>query len=417
MARRTTAERRSADADDFMGTGSGAVLPSADDFLLGDESEHGPERKNVSGQPPARYEWRGKTNMGYLVRDPATGDFRRYKNGKPRGFTRCTTFNKAATDQNALNAWGKRNVVIGASMRPDLVDKAHGMTHRTDRDSLDDLVSQLETAAGAKVAASIGTSIHELTERYDGGVLKMGDVPRRHREAVRMYAAALKEHRLIPVQGLIERTTFVADFGGIVGTWDRVYLHEPSGVHIIGDVKTGKTLEYGMDEIETQEAVYARGFNTSGAYDWNTDTWERPLIPGTTERLRVSEEFGVVIHLPVDGDDAGTCQVVGADLVAGWRHAELCHRVREERAARPKPRPFDPSKLRGPEASDTYWDELFARASSKEELSELYTRAYKALEPMQVQRLVGIGRDRLRALVAADEVSTGEARVAGAMGS
>jgi hypothetical protein len=324
-----------------------------DEFL--DPTEPAP-KLNVSGQPDARYVWRGKTNMGYMVKLPETGDFRRYKNGSVKGLTRCTTFNKAASDQNALSDWGKRNVLIGASLRPDLVAKAHGLTHADDKGRLMSLVSELETAAGAKVSADIGTMIHEITERLDGDpTYKIADVPAQFREAALLYRTTLLAHGLRPVQGLIERTTYVPEFGGVVGTLDRVYYHEKSGTYLIGDVKTGKTLEYGMDEIETQEAIYARGVNGAGVYDWNTDTWCPPgsygdsVGTGPWQVPPVSEDWGIVIHMPVQGDDAGKCLLVEADLQRGWRHAKVCYDVRVERANKPKPRPWTGDRLMAPE--------------------------------------------------------------------
>jgi hypothetical protein len=299
---------------------------------------------NVSGQPKARYEWWGSQNRGYLVKDPQTDEFRTYKNGKRKGWTRVTTFNKAATDSKGLSDWGKRNVLLGASLRPDIVARAHGLSHAESRKELDSLVSELETAAGAKVSADIGTMLHEYTERGDGGQLEWSEVPEQFKPTLRLYAAALKEYGLVPVCGLIERTTCVLQFGGVVGTMDRVYLHRPSGKYVIGDLKTGKTLEYGMDEIETQLAIYARGLNAWGVYDWHTDAWQDAATPDG-ESVYVSEDWGVVVHLPVQGDDQGTCKVVRADLQRGWRHAALCHAVREERANKPKPELFTGAEL------------------------------------------------------------------------
>jgi hypothetical protein len=366
---------------------------------------------NVSGQPKARYVWRGKTNMGYQVKLPETGDFRRYKNGNVKGITRVTTFVKAASDSNALTDWAKRNVLIGASKRPDIVARAHGMTHEDNRGDLMSLVGELETVAGAKVSADIGTMIHEFTERLDGDPdFVLADIPPGYRPAVALYAQTLRRARLRPVPGLIERTTYVPEFGGVTGTWDRVYLHEPSGQYVIGDVKTGKTLEYGMDEIEAQEAIYARGANTSGAYDWNTDTWCPPgsygdsIQTGPWSMHTVSEDWGVIVHMPVQGDDAGKCILVKADLQRGWRHAALCHQVRLSQAAKPKPEPWDDGLLRtaltavqGPSAPT--WEEAFSGVASTTDAGHLWERARAAgVEPMRLQRLVGLAQQRLREL-------------------
>lgn len=386
------------------------------------------EKLNVSGQPDARYEWWGKQNRGYLVKLPETGDFRRYANGKPKGLARVTTFNKAASDQNAISDWNKRNVLIGASLRPDLVAKAHGLGHENDTAALMSLVAQLETAAGAKVSADIGTLIHELTEKWDAGVIDFKGVPAAYRPLIKLYNDTLKEYGLRPVRGLIERTTYIPEYGGVVGTLDRVYYHERSGQYIIGDVKTGKTLKYGMDEIETQEWIYAHGVNESGVYDWNTDTWgvavdgcrcphhgDNESCEGP-EEITVSEEWGVVIHMPVQGDDAGKCLLVRADLQRGRRHADVCHDVRTQRSNKPKPEPWTGMEWGGPESAaepvvelevetaQETWELLFSTIKHEAEAGKLWERARDAgVESMELARLVELARKRLRELESAAE--------------
>lgn len=360
---------------------------------------------NVSGQPAARYEWYGKQNRGYLVTLPETGDFRRYKNGKPKGLTRATTFNKAATDQNSLTDWAKRNVLIGASKRPDLVAQAHGLTHEDNRDQLMKLVAELETTAGAKISADIGTLIHELTERWDAGVLLHKDIPAAYKELVMLYTTTLREAGLRPVPGLIERTTYIPQFGGVVGTLDRVYYHEPSGQYVIGDVKTGKTLKYGMDEIETQEWIYAHGVNSAGVYDWNTDTWDDVM---GKQCLTVSEEWGVVVHMPVQGPDAGKVMLVRADLQRGRRHAEVCHDVRVQRANKPKPEAWTGEELKAPEMpAETDWAVCFSLVQSKDDAAVWWQKAYDAgVPPEEMERLKEIADARLAELKELDQPLT-----------
>lgn len=364
---------------------------------------------NVSGQPKARYEWRGSTNLGYLTKDPATGDFKRYKNGKPKGFTRVTTFVKAASDSTALTDWAKRNVLIGASKRPDVVARAHGLTHADNRGDLMSLVGELETAAGAKVSADIGTLIHEYTERADGGPdFDIESVPAQFRPAIELYRRTIAAAGLVPVAGLIERTTHVSDFGGVTGTLDRVYYHERSGQYVIGDVKTGKTLEYGMAEIEAQEAIYARGVNESGVYDWNTDEWQDTLSVDprdTRERpITVSEDWGVVIHMPVQGRDAGKCLLVKADLQRGWQWARLCYDVRMSRAAKPKPEAWTGTELdapvpRGEVATMAYWEKAFSTVENVADAGALWEKARASgLTGLELNRLVGLAQQRLREL-------------------
>lgn len=307
------------------------TTPEDDQFLTPDDEEEA--NLNVSGQPPARYEeTRTGQKKGYALVDPHTGDFFRYKNGNKRGITRVTTFVKAASDQGKLHEWGKRNVLIGASRRPDLVDDAYGLTHEGSKTKLDTLVAQLEEAAGGKVSSRIGTTVHELTERMDAGLLDPHDVPPAYRRHVASYAAALDAAKLRPVPRMIERTVlFKYQTICVVGTFDRVFWDETSEKYVIGDLKTGRDLSYGWDEIRAQLALYARGHNQYGVYDWNEDRWEDPIDS------EIDTEAGVVMHLPVQGDDAATCTLLRADLDRGWDYVRLCQANREMRSTRGRP--------------------------------------------------------------------------------
>ena len=383
------------DAANAQGSMSGAdfmdptpAFPTPDEFM--DPTE--PEVKlNVAGQPEARRDWLGR----YIVLDPQTGDFRRTAKGRPFGFTRMTTFVKSATDSKAINDWGKRNVLIGASRRPDLVAKAHGLTHEADKDTLERLVGELETAAGAKVSADEGTFLHEFTEQMDAGLLSWKSAPAQYQKSLALYAQALADAGLEPVPELIERTVMITEFGGVVGTFDRVFFHRPSGTYVVGDLKTGKTLAYGMNEIEAQIWGYAHGVNQNGVYDWNTDTWDpiwtgagiSNLMPPLTS---VREDVGVIIHMPVQGPKAGTVELVKADLENGYRHAQLCHANKS--APKSKPTPWE--DLQRP--SETSWPVRFAAVSTPAEAISLWEEARAAgVHRMVLQELVRIAQQTL----------------------
>jgi len=341
-------------------------------------------KTTVSGQPEAQ-----TNRYGYLLKDPETGDFRRYKNGNIRSITRVTTFNKAASDQNALTDWAKRNVLIGASLRPDIVLAAAGKAH-DDKADLMKLVAQLEEAAGAKVSANIGTAVHKLTEHIDAGLITVADVPAAYRGHVQSYIAVLRVNGLSVVPDLIERTTFIKEFGGVAGSFDRVLFHAPSRTYVMGDLKTGKNMTYGWDEIETQEAIYTRGFNEFGVYDWNTDTWSKPDV-------RVRTDVGVVMWLPVQGESAGQCTLLRTDLERGWEHAKLCASVRAARSSKGKPEAWELPAAPKPDMRVLLqWEADFRRAKSKGELAGLYQAAYDAgLPEAELRALVTLGREVL----------------------
>lgn len=364
-------------------------MSTSEEFMFEDPTapEDPATKLNVSGQPPARYEWRGSVNLGYLTTDPETDEFRRYKNGKPKGWTRATTFNKAASDSKAINDWGKRNIVIGASRRRDVLLRAHGLTHENDRAALTAIVAELEEAAGAKVGSDLGTYLHEFTELMDAGLKGYLDAPEEFRLSLLRYDRALKDAGLEPVPGLIERTTGIQEFGGVRGTFDRIFYHRPSGTYVIGDLKTGKTMEYAMDETNTQMWIYAHGVNQNGVYDWNTDTWG-PARNKFGDQVYVRDDVGVIIHMPVQGPQAGTVSLVHADLVAGAKHAELCHAIR----SRAK------SKVRAFEVPQMTWGQRFGAVTSGEQATALWREAKaEGIVGVQLNELIMVARHALAA--------------------
>lgn len=356
---------------------------------------------NVSGQPDPRYEWWGEQNRGYLVKLPETGDFRRYKNGNPKGITRATTFNKAASDTTSLTDWKLRNVIIGASKRPDLLLQAHDLTHK-DSAKLNKLAAELEAVAGAKVGADIGTFLHEFCEHIDAGLKTWRDAPQQYQAQLRLYSETLAEAGFETVPGMIERTTYIAEYGGVVGRFDRILYHRPSGTHLIADLKTGRTMDYARLENECQEWIYAHGVNEHGVYDWNTDTWDDVF---GKQCLTVSETVGLIIHMPVQGDDAGRVILEKTDLQRGKRYAATCAENRgwskpkrelwswePETAAEEAPEP-------APRFKRSDWRARFQSVTSREEANALYKQAKAEGVPVPVLGdLVVLGKEALARL-------------------
>lgn len=283
----------------------------------------------------------------YLIPHPDTG--------KEQAWTRATTFAKSISDTYALSQWGLRMALLGATMRPDIVRRAHGKHVRADKQLLDELTAELKDAAGAKVAANDGTAMHSFTEMADrawhspGGPRSVLDqVPPDCRENVETYIRMLEETGLEPVPHLIEFTTVVKQYG-VAGTSDNCYkvtrplvlkigrtevLFTP-GEYVIGDKKTGRDLDYGWQEIAIQLGVYAQGINTAGVWVREDEVWEPdPLSRFDEPGTKVRTDAGIVVHLPVDKESKKTPTVYGIDLESGWNAAVLCERVREWRKFR-----------------------------------------------------------------------------------
>lgn len=321
--------------------------------------------------------------LGYICKDPALGDFRRYKNGNKKGITRTTTFVKAASDTYAIAQWNKRNVLLGAARRPDIAARAHGMDVNEDRAQLDRWVGELEDVAGGNVASNMGTDVHAWTERVDAKECTIADVPPTYRPHVERYVKALREAGLVVVPELRERTTFIDGYGGVCGTFDAILFHEPTGTYVLSDTKSGKNVgKYGWSEIEAQEWVYAHGYNKFGTYNWDTEEWEPP-------EHQVRMDYGLVIHMPFEGEHANTCRLLRTNLSEGASYAALCGSVREH----PKGKPAEwalPAVQRD-------WVVEFAAVQTKEQASSLWAQAKAAGLPLdRVADLVVVAQSALR---------------------
>jgi hypothetical protein len=338
----------------------------------------------------------------YLLPHPVTG---LYSDGKPtagrrNGWMRATTFAKAAADTFALTRYNERLTLVGATLRPDVVALAHGKDVREHRNELDKLVDEIKNAAGAKVAANLGTAVHAFTERIDAGTLTLAEVPEQYRRYVEAYLTALRVNGMECVPGLIERTTFTSEFN-VAGTFDRVY-RLPDGTYAIGDLKTGRDLKYGQMEIAVQLALYAHGINANGVFDWGTGEWY-PNLPHCAcvvhlsnetcaGPIRVRTDVGVVVHLPVQGDLAGRCVVKTVDLRAGWTAALTAERVIRDRKG-----DYMRDGLYMPpvERPKGYWIDQFSSVTSRDEANRLYRQAKAA----------GLSADGLAAMVAIGKAS------------
>lgn len=338
----------------------------------------------------------------YMLPHPVTG--------KRQGWTRATTMAKSISDTFALSQWSQRMAAKGLALRPDLVSLAGTLDVKADKDKLNHLVDQAKDAAGQKVAANLGTTLHTHTENVDGGA-SLESVPPAHRADVAAYRAAMAEAGLHAVPHLIERITVVPQFG-TAGTFDRV-LRTRDGEYVIGDVKSGRDLQYGWQEIAIQLALYAHGVNESGVYDLANERWEPdPLSRFDSEGLKVRTDYGIVMHLPVG---ESRCTLYRVDLAQGWAAATLCARVREWRKTRNLAEPYVVAEAPGSpfldrlttEAGDPgtvavrppTWRERFAAVSSRGEAMALYPEALKELgHGPELAGLVEVGMDKLASL-------------------
>lgn len=383
------------------GNASAPVPDPVADFLTGKTTDNSPDS--------AKHDNYGR----YVLHHPQTKS--------EVHWTRSTTFAKSCSETYALNQWGLRMALLGATVRPDLVALAHGKDVSNDKDHLDNLTKQLKDAAGAKVGANLGTAVHGFTEGVDRAADRqaaLGDVPPQHRVHVDAYRALLESVGLVAVRRLIEFSTGVLQYE-VMGTADRVYLVtrrivlqmprgdvilEP-GELVIGDLKTGKDLDYGWGEITVQLAVYAQGINTLGIYDWGTQKWS-PALDDDDRPIKVRTDVAIVPHIPVDPRSKKSPALYGVDIESGWSAAVLCERVRAWRKLRKLAGPVAvldaPDDAFVPQAPRVHEPTLRERAeavTTKAEASAVYQAAVKAGgTEQQVNELVALMQARLKVM-------------------
>lgn len=225
--------------------------------------------------------------------------------GKPVAYTRCTTFIDCLDDRFNLELWKIRQTAIGLADRPALL---MGVTAaRNNKKELDKLCAKALEAAKSSDGATTGTAIHTLTEFVDRGV-ELPTISAAVRADLDAYQVATAPLKVISVEQF-----GVHDELRVAGSWDRIYDYK--GRRILGDLKTGSTIDFSLGKIAMQLSLYSR----CQFYD--------PVTGGRTP-LNVDQNNGLIVHLPAS---TGQCQIHWVDLKAGWEGVMLAKQVREWR--------------------------------------------------------------------------------------
>ncbi|AMD42789.1 hypothetical protein SEA_XKCD426_48 [Streptomyces phage Xkcd426] len=277
----------------------GQPLPAADAFDEPDEFDSagtdGPETPTVKKPDPARPEAkRGR----YTLPNP--------DNGKSKSWQRVTNFVKMTDDTFHLELWKQRNVAKGVAIlaeagRVNITDLAERDV-KLDRDRLNKICETAQDVAEAYKMADEGTALHTSTELADYAGGDLNRVPVAHRKKVRMYLDALAANGLTVVPDMIERVTASARYE-CAGKFDRIY-RLADGTNVIGDLKTGDSLDLSFPSIAAQLECYEDGINNHGIFDGQR----------YDDTIKVSHDFGVVVHLPSTRDEV---TVYWVDLAQG----------------------------------------------------------------------------------------------------
>ena len=260
--------------------------------------------------------------------EPSAVDFRR-ANGAPMvrkldgsgwdRYSRPSGFGHDLDDESALNNWRIDRAIEGVATTPSLgaaiaaaIGRKEGRKERRE---------QAITIGRGEEAADLGTALHAMAHRLE---TEPGlRFPEPYAADLAAYLQALDEAGLESVHCEVH---ICSDYWRAAGTADRIYRAKrrlligdagdyiDEGQLVIGDLKTGKTLQYSLPGYAIQLAVYADG----EFYDVTTDV-RTPYPDG------FRTDWGLLVHLPVG---TASCTLLWADLEVGRHGAEIVKAVR-----------------------------------------------------------------------------------------
>lgn len=236
---------------------------------------------------------------------------------KPVRHTRATTVAGALDDpagqHNGLVKWFMRHVARGVAARQDLRIK---VASAQSDDIVNKVCAEILEAAGG--GATIGTVLHDWTERIDRGELLDRLETQEFTADLDAYQTALRVFGVETFPQYVERVCVNYKLPErLAGTIDRIVRF--GGVYYIADIKTGAKLMYQWPKIAIQLAIYANADHLVAA-------------DGTVEEMpAVSRTDGLVFHLPAG---TGRCDLYRVDVAAGWEAAQLALGARAWRKRR-----------------------------------------------------------------------------------
>lgn len=260
----------------------------------------------------------------------------RYANGAPLvsdpldtsktlRYSRPSSYAKCLDDEMALTDWRIWKAMEGVARSKALQTQVVA-TRDDDKVEKRTLREKALDKGNASERADQGTGLHAMTVRAEDASDVDFDPPEEYERDLDAYRDALATYGL--VSEMVE-IPLVNDPFRAAGTADRLWrLERPlitpgggrieAGELIIGDLKTGKKLDFSLPGYCVQIALYAGGV----LYDVVNER-RLPTPP-------INQQWGLLAHMPVG---SGVCEMRWCPLDVGFAGARLAQQVKEWRKA------------------------------------------------------------------------------------
>lgn len=257
-----------------------------------------------------------------------------YLNGK-----RCSgvsTIAKIPTDTRNLQMWEKRQVAIGLTLDPHLIENI--AVDIENKSSVDKVVKDAIYAAKRNRAADLGTQKHRVLQLILLGREDELLTPKQHEDA-EILKRTLDKYKLTPCGDYVEQFVIWPQHS-VAGRFDAV-VERPDGRKALLDLKSGANAVNYPDSTEVQLALYNRAPLVSTSVDEGNGRAEISQWRGMPSGMQ--SDYGYVMLVENDST-VGTLHEM--DLQRGWEgamaaFASLAWRRKYDKTPAPEVPAFD----------------------------------------------------------------------------
>lgn len=307
-----------------------------------------------------------------------------YLNGK-----RCkgaSSVAKIPTDTYALEAWSQRQVAIGLTTDPFLLENV--AAHVDNKERLDEVVRAAKAAAKAHQAADRGTQMHRVLELI---LLDQEDrlLTAQQKADAQVLKRTLDRYKLTPHQNMAEQFIIWPQHL-VAGRFDAI-LETSDNRLILTDLKSGPNAVNFPQSTAIQLALYARAplmsadIHTAG--DKSTITqWRKLPTP-------LDKRYAYVLLVTPD-DEVGTLHQI--DIEHGWGGADLALKAVKWRRALANSKIATPvTETEQPRPKPATWESLIDGADSLERLREVWKRCQECGELTPALKMLAQRRSKI----------------------